>query len=46
MIPLGWWLTGPAGMDERGLVLAIIIACVLATVLLCWRFWVLTRVRV
>ena len=44
MVPMGYWLTrgGPA-MDERGLVLAIIAACIVATVLLCWRFWMLTR---
>lgn len=46
MIPLGWWLTrGPDGWDERGLVLAVIIACAVATALLCWRFRVLTRQR-
>lgn len=44
MIPLGWWLTRQAGWDERGLILAVIIACVLATVLLAGRFRVLTRV--
>ena len=44
MVPLGYWLVrGQPGMDERGLVLAVIAACVTATVLLCWRFWVLTR---
>jgi MATE family multidrug resistance protein len=45
MVPLGLWLTGPGGWDERGLVVAIIAACVLATVLLAWRFRVLTRRR-
>lgn len=45
MVPLGWWLTGPGGWDERGLVVAIITACVLATVLLAWRFRVLTRLH-
>ncbi|MEM1300300.1 MAG: MATE family efflux transporter [Pseudomonadota bacterium] len=45
MIPLGWYLTERAGWDERGLVLAIIIACILATLLLCWRFRVLTRAK-
>ena len=45
MIPLGWWMTARGEWDERGLVLAIIISCVLATVLLVWRFRVLTRVR-
>ena len=45
MIPLGWWLTTHGGWDERGLVLAVIVACVLTTILLAWRFRVLTRVR-
>jgi MATE family multidrug resistance protein len=45
MVPLGLWLTSQGGWDERGLVVAIIAACVLATVLLSWRFWVLTRRR-
>ena len=43
MIPLGWYLTERAGWDERGLILSIIIACILASVLLCWRFRALTR---
>ena len=43
MVPLGLWLTGPGGWDERGLAVAIVAACVLATVLLAWRFRVLTR---
>ena len=43
MVPLGLWLTGPGGWDERGLVVAIVAACALATVLLAWRFRVLTR---
>ena len=43
MIPVGWWLTARGGWDERGLVLAIIFSCALATVLLAWRFRVLTR---
>jgi multidrug resistance protein, MATE family len=45
MVPLGLWLTGPGGWDERGLAVAIIAACTLATVLLVWRFRVLTRAR-
>lgn len=45
MIPLGWYLTSVAGWDERGLALSIAICCVLATVLLAWRFRALTRVR-
>ena len=44
MVPLGYWLTrGAPEMDERGLVLAIVAACAVATVLLCWRFRMLTR---
>jgi MATE family multidrug resistance protein len=43
MIPLGWWMIHPGGWDERGLVVAIIVACALAVVLLAWRFRVLTR---
>jgi MATE family multidrug resistance protein len=43
MLPLGWWMTGPGGWDERGLVLTIIVSCLLASVLLAWRFRVLTR---
>lgn len=45
MIPLGWWLIHDGGWDERGLVVAVILSCVLATVLLCWRFRFLTRSR-
>jgi multidrug resistance protein, MATE family len=45
MVPLGLWLTGPGGWDERGLAVAIVAACVLAAVLLAWRFRVLTRAR-
>lgn len=45
MIPLGWYMITVQGWDERGLAFAITIACVLATVLLCWRFRVLTRLR-
>ncbi|HLS19182.1 MAG TPA: MATE family efflux transporter [Paracoccaceae bacterium] len=43
MVPLGRWMIGPGGWDERGLVIAIIISCVLAGVLLSWRFHRLTR---
>jgi len=43
MIPLGNWMIGPGGLDERGLALAIIVSCVVATVLLAVRFHVLTR---
>ena len=44
MVPLGYWLIrGAPAMDERGLVIAVIAACVTATVLLCWRFRMLTR---
>jgi len=45
MVPLGWWLVTHGGWDERGLVLAVAIACVVATVTLAWRFRVLTRLR-
>ena len=43
MVPLGWVLTQWSGWDERGLVAAIISGCLFATVLLSWRFRVLTR---
>ena len=45
MIPLGWYLVHEQGWDERGLALSVAISCALATVLLCWRFRVLTRVQ-
>lgn len=45
MIPLALWLTGPGGWDERGLPIAIASSCALASVLMAWRFRVLTRVR-
>ena len=43
MIPLGWALVEYGGWDERGLVLSIALSCVVATVLMAWRFRVLTR---
>ena len=43
MVPLGWWLTAHGGWDERGLVLSIAVSCAVATVLMAWRFRVLTR---
>lgn len=43
MVPLGWWLISRGGWDERGLALAIAIACTVATALMAWRFRVLTR---
>lgn len=43
MIPLGWWLVTHGGWDERGLALSIAVSCALATVLMAWRFQVLTR---
>ncbi|MEM7188760.1 MAG: MATE family efflux transporter [Pseudomonadota bacterium] len=43
MIPLGWWITNRGGWDERGLVLTVALACVLATALLTARFWRLSR---
>jgi len=43
LVPLGWAMVTLWGTDERGLIEAIIISCVIATVLLAWRFRVLTR---
>ena len=49
MLREGWaayWFTPrftPGGWDERGLVVAIIASCLLATALLAWRFRALTR---
>jgi len=45
MVPLGWYLMQYGGWDERGLILSVIISCSVATVLLAWRFRVLTKVR-
>ncbi|MEO1494146.1 MAG: MATE family efflux transporter [Pseudomonadota bacterium] len=45
MIPLGLWLIGPGGWDERGLLIAVVAACLVATVTLSIRFRVLTRRR-
>ncbi|MEM7059246.1 MAG: MATE family efflux transporter [Pseudomonadota bacterium] len=45
MVPLGWWLTSFGGWDERGLILAVICGCLVATGLLAWRFRVLTKAR-
>ena len=45
MIPLGWYMITVQGWDERGLAFAVAIACTLATILLCWRFRFLTRLR-
>lgn len=42
MVPLGWLMVHRLGWDERGLVLAIIVGCVAATVLLGLRFHMLT----
>lgn len=44
MVPLGYYMIHGGGWDERGLVLAVSISCILATLLLSWRFRVLTRV--
>ena len=30
MVPLGWFLTGRGGWDERGLALSIVVSCLLA----------------
>ncbi len=43
MIPLGRWMIGSGGMDERGLAITIMIACIVATALLAARFHWLTR---
>ena len=43
LVPLGWAMVHVWGWDERGLALAIIAACTLATVLLAARFAVITR---
>lgn len=45
MVPLGRWMIGPGGWDERGLVVAIVISCLVAGLLLSWRFHILTRDR-
>lgn len=45
MVPLGLVLVYRQGWDERGLILAVILACILATVLLVIRFRLLTRER-
>lgn len=42
LIPLGWYLAIELGWQEQGLVLAIICACITATVTLAWRFRILT----
>jgi MATE family multidrug resistance protein len=43
MVPLGWIAVHHLGYDERGLVGAILLSCVLATVLLAARFRWLTQ---
>ncbi|MEM9735487.1 MAG: MATE family efflux transporter [Pseudomonadota bacterium] len=43
MIPAGWLMITVYGFDERALVAAIIVSCLVATVTLSWRFRVLTR---
>lgn len=43
MIPLGMALIGPAGWDERGLILAIICGCLTVGILLALRFAALMR---
>ncbi|MEM8698657.1 MAG: MATE family efflux transporter, partial [Pseudomonadota bacterium] len=42
LIPMGWVMLAKFGWDERGLVIAIITACTLATISLSWRFYLLT----
>ncbi|HUF57495.1 MAG TPA: MATE family efflux transporter, partial [Thermohalobaculum sp.] len=43
MVPLAWWLVLRQGYDERALIGAIFAGCVLASLLLGWRFRALTR---
>ena len=43
MIPLADWLLTGQGMDERGLVVAIIVCCVIAVFMLGARFLVVSR---
>ncbi|GMG80898.1 MATE family efflux transporter [Paralimibaculum aggregatum] len=43
LMPLGWAMVEIFGTDERGLVQAIILSCLVATVLLAARFRALTR---
>ncbi|MBK0399086.1 MATE family efflux transporter [Limibaculum sp. M0105] len=43
LIPVGWWMVNRGGWDESGLVVTIIGCCIVAVVLLAWRFRVLTR---
>ncbi|MEM7236601.1 MAG: MATE family efflux transporter, partial [Pseudomonadota bacterium] len=45
MVPLGWMLAMEFGFDERGLLMAIVAACWIATGLLALRFRALTRRR-
>ncbi|MEM7498538.1 MAG: MATE family efflux transporter [Pseudomonadota bacterium] len=42
LVPLGLYLALETPLEERGLVVAIAAVCVLATVLMAWRFRVLT----
>ncbi|MEM6488205.1 MAG: MATE family efflux transporter [Pseudomonadota bacterium] len=43
LIPLGWVLAMATPLGVIGLPIAISVVCVLAFLLLAWRFWVLTR---
>ncbi len=43
LVPLGWALAFPGGLGERGLIYAIVLSCLLATVLLAARFAVVAR---
>ncbi|MEM9045096.1 MAG: MATE family efflux transporter [Pseudomonadota bacterium] len=43
MVPFGWWMVNGWGWDERGLLIAIMVACWIATILLALRFWTLAR---
>lgn len=43
LVPLGWAMIHVVGFQEEGLVQAIVVSCLLATLLLALRFHVLTR---
>ncbi|MEM9764347.1 MAG: hypothetical protein AAF968_17895, partial [Pseudomonadota bacterium] len=45
LVPLGLFLALETPLAEKGLVIAVAAVCVLATVLMAWRFAVLTARR-
>ncbi len=45
MVPLGLLLVLEFGWDERSLMAAVVVGCVLAALLLSWRFRMLTRLK-